>query len=463
MNRMPLSNKTVSIADRLGRFKSNIGLYALSFCAFLFLAGGLLVINNISLSGENRIFFLAIAALVIISYLLMCGSLFISGTNTFLIMVCMIILSLNTLWILTVPTAPFSDFLSFDIIAKNAAHSHSVASAFSGKTPLYTLLLSIIYMLFEDNLFVAKMLNVVLHIITALVLFLFAKEIFSERVARITSLIFALSPSQTVFSSILATENMYGALLITGLIYAANVLHQNHKNYINVFKAGILLGVSYYVRPISSMVSAAIALFYVVLSPKNKLYGILIIFIFLLVSHIIPWHYDLASQFGYNLAFGTNYTSVGGWNRYERVGGIEDAVHTACNRISSDPKGFFILIFEKFERMWASYYGFWAFDMGPDKTWVPNHKDFIRYTEAWWNFYYAWVLILCAFGCYAFRNNGNPGVYMILFILLVFLIVHTFMEAQGRYRYPFEISIFYPLAGYGISAIMQQRGKYKCE
>lgn len=460
MNLTQLSNKTASIAKRLEIFESKIGLYALSFCAFLFLVGGLLVINNISLPKQNYLFFLAIVAILVITHLFMCDKISVGRTRDFLIATCMLILLLNVLWILAVPTVPYSDFDWFDSIAKSAAHSHNLASAFSGKSPLYTLLLSSVYILFGDNLLAAKMLNVVLHIITALVLFLFTKEIFDERIARITSLIFALSPSQTVLSSVLASEHLYGAFLIGGLLYAAKGLRPTHNNYINILKAGIVLGISNYVRPISSAVLAALALFYIAVSPKNKLYGILIIFIFLLISHIIPWHYDINSQLSTNLVFGTNYTSGGGWNEYESGGDFKNAVHIAYNRISSDPKGFFILFFEKFETMWASNYGFWAFDMGPDKTWFPNHEYPIRYIIAWWDFYYAWVLILCAFGCYVFRNNGNPGVYMILSIFLAFLIVHTFMEVQGRYRYPFEISIFYPLAGYGISAMILQRSKH---
>ncbi|NQT23522.1 MAG: glycosyltransferase family 39 protein, partial [Candidatus Omnitrophica bacterium] len=70
----------------------------------------------------------------------------------------------------------------------------------------YTYLLALFYYVFGYQIQAARLINVILNIVTFLLIFYLAKEIFCSRVAKIASLMFAFFPSVALWSVMIGTD-----------------------------------------------------------------------------------------------------------------------------------------------------------------------------------------------------------------------------------------------------------------
>ncbi len=398
------------------------------------------------------------------------------STKHFLIISVFLIILLRFIWILLVPTIPFSDFEvynNFGISISEQFPTHILSIDYDGRGFGYSFVLGIIYKIFGINLFAAKLLNVFLSALTGILLYLIAEYLFDERVARITTILYLIWPAQIMYSSVLASEHLFIFVLFLGVaIYIGAIKVKSDDKYLNIFLAGVVFGLAYTVRFLSLIIVAIgiMTLLFVQEEPFKKKFKSSL---FLISGFVIVWTFinglgllvdipsDPSTGIQHSLLVGTNPEYKGQWNpvdsqiwnNYRPDEAKKIAFQTGLSRITENPGGFTKLIFEKFNIMWGdeSFGTYWS-TLSMDTT---KSNDFIFHNQllmlAVSQLYYFGILFFSLLGCHKLKNaNLSIGIQFLLIIFLIFVVLHSFLEVQSRYHYPWEL-IFLILGGYGIA------------
>lgn len=385
-----------------------------------------------------------------------------------------IIVILRLVWIIWVPTLPISDFEGYNVHAVEIATqipSGLLSIDLGDKGFGYVFMLAIFYKIFGVHIIIAKILNIVLSVFIAILIFSITKNIFNEHIARITTLLFVFLPSQIMYTSVLASEHLYIAILLLGLYFIIRNFNVDLLDRFNYFYSGIMLGISFMIRQISIVIVIICTIkLFVNKEPIQKrvlrimwyVCGVTLI-IGIYVGAMLLLDRSPGPSDGWENSFmmGTNYDYIGGWNEkdgsiWSSNSSLEEkkrvAIRIGLQRIITNPVGFSILVFEKFDKMWAdeSYGAYWS-------TLKAEYQiSNINMLYAISQLYYVWILCLSVVGCYKLKNEKNDGINLLLMIFLGFVLLHSFLEVQSRYHYPFEF-IFLILAGYCIGSSFREK------
>lgn len=397
------------------------------------------------------------------------------STKNFLIVSLLVIILLRLIWILAVSTIPFSDFEgyhNFGIFISEQFPIHILSIDYDARGFGYSFVLGMIYKIFGVNLFSAKLLNVFLSALTGILLYLIAGSLFNESTARITTILYSIWPAQIMYNSVLASEHLFIFFTFLGIAIFIGAIKVKPDTYTNILLAGVVFGLAYTVRFLSVIVVATgvmTLLFFKEYSLKSRIRSSLL----LISGFAIVWALitglgaavDLPSDprtgIQNSLLMGTNYEYTGCWNPVDNLiwenNSPEEAKKIAfqmgLSRIAENPKEFLKLIFEKFSIIWGneSFGAYWS-TANMDST---ESTDFILKNQSLMfaipQFYYFGILFFSSLGCYKLKNrNLSIGVQFLLIIFLIFVVIHSFLEVQSRYHYPWEM-IFLILGGYGIA------------
>lgn len=397
------------------------------------------------------------------------------STKNFLIISVFVIILLRFIWILIVPTIPFSDFEvyhNFGIFISKQFPAHLLSIDYDSRGFGYSFVLGIIYKIFGVNLFAAKLLNVFLSALTGILIYLIARSLFNEYTARITTVLYSIWPAQIMYNSVLASEHLFIFFTFLGIAVLIGAIKARPDAYTNILLAGIAFGLAYTVRFLSIIVVAT-GFMTLLLFQENSLENRIRSSLLLISGFAIVWVVitglgaaadipsDPRTGIQNSLLIGTNYEYTGCWNPVDNLiwenNSPEEAkkiaFQTGLSRIAENPKGFLKLIFEKFSIIWGneSFGAYWS-TANMDST---KSADFILKNQflmfAIPQFYYFGILFFSILGCYRLKNaNLSIGIQFLFVIFLIFVLLHSFLEVQPRYHYPWEI-IFIMLAGYGIA------------
>lgn len=217
-------------------------------------------------------------------------------------------LLLRILWAIAVPVDPVSDSYAYDRFAINVATGQgygwepNLATAFwpPGTSFLYAGL----YWLFGHHFSAIVILNLILsEIIIGLTMFL-ANTWFNSRIAIITGLLFAIWPSQIQFTTVLASELPFTALILGVLALWTRSQTQLWKT---TGMLGILLAAASYVRP--TVFLFPILLFFFRWDDAKARFKHLgsVIAMFLIMGLLIaPWSIRNTQEFGQFVTISTN-------------------------------------------------------------------------------------------------------------------------------------------------------------
>lgn len=405
-----------------------------------------------------------------IDYIIQRGS-----TRSFLISSLFVIILLRLIWIIEIPTIPYSDFAVYNNFAISIAKqfpAHILSINCGERGFGYCFALGIIYKIFGINLFIAKLLNVLFSALTGILLYMITRHLFDERVSRITTVLFSIWPAQIMYNSVLASEHMFILVIFLGIAMISGVTKVKLDNkYVNVFLAGIIFGLAYTIRFLSLVIVATglMALLFVREEAFKRrirlafclISGFAIVWTFMtIISAIVNIPCDPSTGVQHSLLVGTNYEYKGMWNPvdsqiwndYSPNDAKKIAFKTGLSRITENPKGFIKLLFEKFDVMWGdeSFGAYWS-TFAMDSTRSPSltmQDQLLLFAVS--QFYYFGVLFFSLLGCHKLRNTElNLGIRFLLMIFLTVVLLHSFLEVQPRYHYPWEV-IFLILGGYGI-------------
>ncbi|WP_235283212.1 glycosyltransferase family 39 protein [Methanosarcina sp. 2.H.A.1B.4] len=387
-----------------------------------------------------------------------------------------VIILLRLIWILVVPTIPFSDFEvyhNFGIFISKQFPIHLLSIDYDARGFGYSFVLGIIYKIFGVSLFAAKLLNVFLSALTGILLYLIAGSLFDECTARITTVLYSIWPAQIMYNSVLASEHLFIFFIFLGIaMFIGAIKVKPDDAFTHIFLAGVIFGLAYTVRFLSIIIVATgfmTLLFFQEHPLKNRIRSSLLLIsgfaivwiLFTGLGAAVDIPSDPRTGIQNSLLMGTNYEYTGSWNLVDSQiwenNSPEEAkkiaFQTGLSRIAENPGGFLKLIFEKFSVIWGneSFGAYWStvnLDSTKSTDSILQNLSLILAVP---QFYYFGILFFSLLGCYKLKNtNLNIGIRFLFIIFLIFVILHSFLEVQSRYHYPWEL-IFIILGGYGIA------------
>jgi 4-amino-4-deoxy-L-arabinose transferase-like glycosyltransferase len=241
--------------------------------------------------------------------------------------------ALRALWAFLIPVVPVSDSNAYDVFARNLASGFGYCWA-PGRITAYwpvgtPFVYSIFYSLFGHSYVPIVAFHIFLGLITILFSMLLAERWFGRRTAIVAGLLLALWPSQVEFTTVLASEPLFTALVVLSLwVWSAPEINFWARAVI----VGALLAFATYVRPTAVFLPI---LFAVSAMGKEKRLSrpiaAAVVALIVIAASIVPWGIRNACAFGSfaptttsggaNLWMGNNPETVGGYMPYpEQLG-----------------------------------------------------------------------------------------------------------------------------------------------
>lgn len=228
------------------------------------------------------------------------------------------------LWVVVVPTQPFSDFRYYHQLARQIAAGGSWGDTYTAVG--YSIFLAGFYRLFGASLWVAKGLNLLLFLLNNLLALRLLRSLpLTERLRRWVFICFAFFPIQIYYTSIVGTETLFTTLLLLALsTYASRWRHR-------YLLLGAITGLASMVKPFFPAF-AAVILLTDALTGERPLLAMRRAATVLLVCALVlaPWlyrNYRLIGQFTYVSNNGgivlyinnNSQNTTGGWMRASDV------------------------------------------------------------------------------------------------------------------------------------------------
>lgn len=341
----------------------------------------------------------------------------------------------------------------------------------------YAVFLSIFFKIFGASYMVAPIVNVVLTTISMGLLYAIGKKIGGMKVAITASILWIISPSQTIYNMFVLSEPLYCTILL--LIWLMMMMiHEKFQN-INIswlmFYSGclaVLLVFMNTVRPIAAVPLIALAIWLFIIDTahvKNKrilskkLVYLLTVVASYYVLSIAANQYvtarlgeEIATTPGYNMYVGFNMKSYGTWNPedsallgyYDGKEGwtANDAqkqmLEETKDRIQNEDIDFLELLFNKF-----------IIFLGDDSAAVayasPVLDHTIRYTLLSNVFYYFLIAASILGAFFAYKHKHKFAIFFICLYAIGLTIAQMLVEVAARYHYSILMSMIL-LGAFGI-------------
>lgn len=408
----------------------------------------------------------------------------------FLSAMIIIAILLRLFWILNVNTDLFSDFKGyFDYgaqIAKGFPHFPNNLYELFPFTVGYPILLAGLFKIFGISLFTVKLFNIFCSVILIVLIYLITNKIFNRKAAYFASFIFAIWPTQIMYTSVPATEHIFIVFFMLSIYLTFLIAKSEGKNKVIL---SVILGISImfaqFIRPVALMLIPSIFIYIFIIQTKKKFIKTLLnktaICLIILASYLLCYSVLYCSVFnytgvdlsktsaGYSLLMGTNLAHGGGWNAddakiIDEFNGIpeivqKEAMKRGIDRIKKDPVKFIAgALFIKENFLWSDegYGYYWSTQT------LASESGFAKYLEAnnqsthcIYQIVYIFILIMALFGSIvAFRKKIFEIIPMLLYSLSIFA-SFLFLEVQGRYAFP-VMPLLIVLSGFGIAQILDK-------
>ena len=445
--------------------------------------------NRAAFAGYE--FVLAAAGFGLLLYLLSDRSPFSRESEpAFLASAVLFFLATRLLWVFLVPTQPVNDFLVLHNLAGTLSAGQSVAGIGSGGNwPIfmyawgYSLLLGGFYAVFGKAVLIAKLLNVTLGLCTLLGMYGCVRRLISERVARASAAFFLAWPTQMTMTNIVAAEHVSLAATAAALWLLSSQLHgpdappaATKRPWIRLLAAGALLAVAYLSRfPMLVAFIAAVMTLVIARGFTRRLLvdagavvaGFLVMNVAFTV--ILATVYDVrlpGRSVAGNLLVGVNTASGGSWNAEDSAKLVAFPTFEAANawameesmrRIRAAPGATAKLVVKKAAKFWRTdeYGVWWGVETSvPPEASAPYLRPLYHVTAL----FHSGILVLAAIGAVGLAASAmrGPGLNLIVLPLIGGTLLHSVLEVQTRYHYPFE-PILFVLAAIGATRLFKRR------
>ena len=431
---------------------------------------------HMDLDNTRYSFFLLLCSIIIILCLILAVAHGITKYLTrwqFTILLIMITSGIRLYWVLTIPTQPTSDFIDMHNAAKDAA----MGNFLFGETDYFsrwvhqlgfTMYQALLIKLFGKPLVILKVVNILLNVGIAVLIYLMAAKVFNEFCGRIASFLYAVYIPSIIMCSVLSNQHLSTFLFALGCYLLINQGLSTSYNWIFI---GICFGFGNIIRPLGSFFIGCFVIYVVIveLLPTlrsrgkaiiRKSLGVLVVFFVIqqLVSYSFIYmgvtSHTLASKEPYwKFVVGLNPNTTGTWSEADEAYvkpyklGLDrnQAELELIKERAADRKQLLLLFANKFKMMWGDedtsvFWSLW----GLEKQNLQQVLQLIERVE---------FLIMALFGLISisslFIKNNYPNHFLLQLLLLGYAALHLIIEIQTRYRFDIMFS-FIILQSYGI-------------
>jgi 4-amino-4-deoxy-L-arabinose transferase-like glycosyltransferase len=364
------------------------------------------------------------------------------GTKRFILAVMVIALALRLAWGISLDRHQlyFPDSRQWNGIALNFLSGNGLVTdegAKAARPPVYSLFLSLIYLVFgRENLLAVRIVQALISSCTCLVVYLLAKKLFTATAAKIAIAACAIYPFFIYYSGAVLTETLF--IFMLSLI----MLSLSGRRFA---RAGIFFGLGILCRP-ELIVFFFLALAGIFIAPRRKealksalvmaaITGALLVPWTLRNYHVFHAFVPLTTMGGYTFYEGNSpYNSTGGpggalpFPDTRGMGEIEKdrfLKREAIRAIRENPRRMPRLIWSKFRRLWN-------IRLNTDNSAYVSRLTVLASMAS-----FTPVLILFVIGCAVSWRRRRELIYLYLLVLHTTAINLAFVSSL-RYRLPLE-------------------------
>ncbi|AZV57261.1 hypothetical protein [Clostridium sp. AWRP] len=480
----------------------------LLFASFLIFIFALLLYDttfrineNITLNFFIKLFFLLFVSLFSILFIWAYNKLSLKNISLRLwqqLVIILIVTSLPRILSITfIKVIPSNDFLTYHTLASKLSKGSIAFNNYISMFPHvigYPSLLAIFYKLFGSFAIVANILNIILACGISVFLFIIGSEIKNVKCGFWTAVLWALCPSQILYTNIICAEYIFTFLLFLFLCLLI-ILLKKLKNFltsiISFCMLGILCALTNALRPLGILIVLSVLIFYFTFyKQKGYIFNVvftkfILIFAFLIfyfISNLIinstistVIKRDAASfPVGFTMYIGSDAKYGGIWNYDDsiKVSKIESEskmkpqeIHDyllkqALHRFKQQGiKENISLFINKFKIMWlgdidavfivnnpsATY------NLGSSNNLGNNINIYFILGIAISLLYYYFLLTLCILYIISYSENVKSKYSLLLVIFILgMVLLHLLVEVAPRYHF-YGIPLFSLIASLGVS------------
>lgn len=382
-------------------------------------------------------------------------------------------------WVLLVPTVPRADALLFHSLASNLAISGKYtinASPFAFYPTGYPAFLSIFYDLFGGDIFVAKLVNILLSVGIVFLIYKIANIVFGKNAAKLASLFYAFYPASIGFCSTIMSELFYTFLF---LLFILLVLEKDfRKKWFSNILLGLVIGFLILSRGIFLFIPLVVFLYDLVKGKKIwKIVANTFIIWIIVILVILPWTVRnkivfgefilIDAHAGHNLYVGNNPQATGGYSigfdpahmtkhplfvNLNTIKKDKIAFQYAVKYITNNPIQFLFLMPLKFMHLysWDTAGIFWSTTF----TKSPLPEILVKVLYVLNQIFYYLILFLFLSSVFGLMRKKALAYNPLFLLLLVLYITSIYLVFFGMPRYHFVLMpIFVIFAAYAFSEI----------
>jgi len=338
--------------------------------------------------------------------------------------------------------------------------------------PAYEYLLAGIYAVFGHHYEAVWVIQALLHVLTAWLIFKICQKVFLESgrsIGLVAALIFGLHPDLIEISAMLMTETLY-LFTITLVFYIFLLVFEKSSSLFLAFFLAAALALSIYSRPTVVLFVPVIFGFYLI----RKNYLALSVCLLVMIVLMTPWtwrNWKIYNQFipttligQYNIWLGNTVTSDGGqwvgnynpWNDFAAERGFSEVKEKANqefkNFVFQHPINFIKLTLIRFTRYFSLIrpMGFWFYQTGLSQAFFSGLSGI----------FIALLFISGWSGVFLAARQKKPLYYYLIILAITAPLPLLITVVQSRYRfqvYPF-LAIF---GAYAIIYWLNKRNWWK--
>ena len=379
---------------------------------------------------------------------------------------------LRTAWVLSIPTQPISDFKEFDRLAVSVADGKGYLGLDGKPTayrpPGYIFFLAGIYSLFGPNDFMARLVNILLGVLSCWLTYILTIELFDKRTALIAALMIAMFPSLIAWTNILATENLFIPVILGVWISFLKAVKSQTIRWSWLILSGFLLGIGVLIRSATLVLPGIMVLALIlrirfkVCSPqgikilgKYAVIGLMISMVML--ATVLPWSIRNSIIFGHFVLVSTEggITFLAGQNElaltdeYSVDGPVFEQLNAEkLDEISYDQRAYqlafqFIrqnplfevrLIIHKFINFFKDDVSGITYNVLSALTPLPDWLVFALKGVA--QIYYMFVMGLALASIFLKRYPKDRWYIVQLLFIVVWVVIHLAFYGKDRFRLP---------------------------
>lgn len=338
------------------------------------------------------------------------------------------------------------------------------------RAPGYPLFLALNYAIFGRHFFAVRMVQALVDCLTLILIFIIARQIFNQKVANISALLYVIYPL-FIYTASTFFPTTLSILLLALFIYLLVSLRQN-RSIGKLMFIGLIAGLSVLTVPtFLAFILLALGWLYFDLKKVDprRLLSIGIIVFFMILT-LLPWlmrncrvyqkPFLIAANSGYNFWMGNNpwaTMTTGNSIRFPdylakklsqaKTEAEQEKIfyEDAFQYVKKNPGKFIFLTFKKAVNLWQLY---------PTPT--TGYKMMATLSKVMSVLSYGPILLLAIFGLmFSWRERRE---YTFLFILLFvsFTIGYAFFITKARFRLPLDPYLII-LASYAMAKVWQKR------